>query len=276
MEQAKGLCMKEIHVSKESYNEFGNSYYNSLRSGEMVRAEYRLKRRDGSVFWANLSGKAIDPNIPPDLSKGVVWMFDDITEKKENEEKLRELAVKDPLTGIFNRRYFMEQGKVEFERHRRYGQGLSMIMKDIDRFKSVNDRYGHDTGDRVLVRFTELGSAIVRESDIFARVGGEEFAVLLPATALADASAIAERLRTAQEKEKIVIDSDGLVVTLSCGVLECGKEVKSFEDMVKKCDIALYRAKAEGRNRVVCPDVNNQEAVTGSGQKKDDESKMLS
>ncbi len=252
MEEAKGLSMRKIHVSKERYNEFGRNYYDSLLSGEMIRVEYELKRRDGTVFWANLSGRAIDSNAPPDLDKGVVWMFDDITEKKKNEEKLRELAVKDPLTGIFNRRYFMEQGKVEFERQRRYGQGLSIIMIDIDRFKSVNDRYGHDVGDRVLAGFTKLGSAIVRESDIFARLGGEEFAVLLPATALADACVIAERLRKAQEKERVVTDGEGLVVTLSCGVFECEKDVESFENMVKMCDIALYRAKAQGRNRVVC------------------------
>lgn len=127
--------------------------------------------------------------------------------------ELQRLATIDPLTGVFNRRQFFESGRQEFLRARRYDKTLSLLMLDIDYFKVVNDRWGHPTGDRVLVALAEIISAIVRDQDAVGRLGGEEFAAILPETELSGALASAERLRAAVEQTAIACASgDGDVV----------------------------------------------------------------
>ena len=168
--------------------------------------------------------------------------------------ELRRLATTDPLTGVFNRRQFFESGRQEFLRARRYDKTLSLLMLDIDHFKVVNDRWGHATGDRVLVALAEIIGAIVRDQDTIGRLGGEEFAVILPETESSGALTSAERLRAAVEQTAIACASDdGEVfrVTVSIGVAASTSDDVSFEAVLACADKRLYAAKGSGRNRVV-------------------------
>jgi diguanylate cyclase (GGDEF)-like protein len=168
--------------------------------------------------------------------------------------ELQRLATTDPLTGVGNRRQFFETGQQEFLRALRYGKTMSLLMVDIDHFKVVNDRWGHAIGDSVLVALTETISSLVREQDTVGRLGGEEFAVILPETDLPGALASAERLRAAVEQAQIACAGGTgavLSVTVSIGVAALAADDTSFEAVLARADKRLYAAKDAGRNRVV-------------------------
>jgi len=168
------------------------------------------------------------------------------------EEKIKEievLSVTDQLTGIFNRRKFVEMMSKEVERKARYGSDFSLIMFDIDHFKNVNDTYGHDIGDFVLKKLTHTIAGLLRNSDVFARWGGEEFMILAPEISLDNSVILAEKLREAIEN----IDFSPVPkVTSSFGVISTSTVVsQSFEFLTKSVDEALYEAKHTGRNKVI-------------------------
>lgn len=168
------------------------------------------------------------------------------TERKAAIVELELLAVTDPLTTLINRRKFNELLCYEIERNQRYQADLSLIMCDIDHFKQINDNYGHDVGDNALIAFTDKIRKNIREVDIFARWGGEEFMILMPNVTIADAKSIAEKLRKVVETTNIkIIDS----LTASFGVtnFNSGDTMESF---IKRADKALYQAKNKGRNAV--------------------------
>jgi diguanylate cyclase (GGDEF)-like protein len=165
---------------------------------------------------------------------------------KENEIKIRELMLTDPLTGVANRRYLDQCLEQELQRIQRYGDKFSVIMTDLDFFKRINDKYGHNTGDTVLVKFTKVLNDNVRASDFVARYGGEEFVILLPDTDHEGATELAERIRldVAQYRFPDVQES----VTASFGVTTVTDAHNSVE-VLKKADEALYSSKKQGRNR---------------------------
>ncbi|WP_417782916.1 PAS domain-containing protein [Terasakiella pusilla] len=176
----------------------------------------------------------------------------DVTEQKRLEKKLRELASTDVLTGVNNRRFFIELFNRELKRVKRYQSKLSLIMLDIDHFKSINDNHGHSVGDLAIKAMTQLCKDGLRDTDFIGRLGGEEFAILLPETDLAAAQLIAERIRQATESHHFVIDNGGRCnFTASFGVTEYNSETDDTpDDLLKRADIALYDAKTQGRNRV--------------------------
>lgn len=168
---------------------------------------------------------------------------------------LEQENIEDPLTGVFNRRYMDRRLPGEVVRSRRYGQDLSVFMFDIDHFKRINDEYGHQSGDTILVALGQLALGDVRQSDIVSRYGGEEFLVILPSTTLQEAAFAAERLRDKVEAYPFRVSEDGemeesVSVTISLGVASLSESMHSGEDLVRAVDEALYRAKEEGRNRV--------------------------
>ncbi|MDJ0741040.1 MAG: GGDEF domain-containing protein [Gammaproteobacteria bacterium] len=163
--------------------------------------------------------------------------------------RLRELATTDYLTGAVNRRRLVEILDEQIGQCERYGQPLSLILLDLDRFKQLNDTHGHDAGDQQLVRVARLVQTRVRQTDCFARLGGEEFVVLTPQTDAAAAGAIAEKLRQALDDERT-----RPVVTASFGVVEY-RPGETRTSLLKRADAALYQAKARGRNCVVQPDL---------------------
>lgn len=164
--------------------------------------------------------------------------------------KMKKMATTDHLTNLLNRRGFNEYGERAFSAARRAGAELSVIMTDIDRFKYINDKYGHAAGDSALVHFARLVSESRRKEDVIARVGGEEFALLLPGTNLRDAMALADQMCSKIGSSPMDMTSVGLPMTSSFGVAAISAKDKSLDDMVLRADRAMYRSKRAGRNQV--------------------------
>lgn len=164
--------------------------------------------------------------------------------------KMKKMATTDHLTGLLNRRGFNEYGERAFSAARRAGAELSVIMTDIDRFKYINDKFGHAAGDSALVHFSMLVSESRRKEDVVARVGGEEFALLLPGTSLRDAMALADQLCSKIGSRPLNMTSVGLPMTSSFGVAAISRKDKTLDDMVLRADRAMYRSKRAGRNQV--------------------------
>jgi diguanylate cyclase (GGDEF)-like protein/PAS domain S-box-containing protein len=177
---------------------------------------------------------------------GVISLGLDITERKFMEEELKRLAVTDTLTGALNRTKFGEIIERETESVKRYNQRLSMILFDVDHFKKVNDRYGHNAGDYVLKNIADIVRENIRKIDYFVRWGGEEFVILSPETQLDEAYLLADRIRITIENTKF--EHFGKI-TVSFGVTEF-KEEDTVDSFIKRADDAMYEAKKKGRNRV--------------------------
>lgn len=180
---------------------------------------------------------------------GRMVTYGNVSDLVRSADEMADLAMKDALTGIFNRRHFTARLDSEWKRVRRYGRPLSLLLLDIDHFKSINDRYGHDVGDQVIVAIARLCGTTTRDSDVAARIGGEEFAILLPETDLDDARAAAERLRVAVAERPIASNAGPIAVTVSIGTAPAGQAADPA-DFMKRTDEALYAAKRGGRNCV--------------------------
>ncbi len=180
-----------------------------------------------------------------------VTVFENVTERKLLDEKLQRQANIDYLTNIANRRAFIKQGEIEVARALRYGSPLSVAMLDIDYFKKVNDTYGHKTGDLVLQELSRLCLETLRETDMVARMGGEEFAILFPETDVQHAFEVAERLREKIESNELSLET-GLPIkfTTSIGVITLSKKNVNIDMLLHLADKALYEAKQTGRNKV--------------------------
>jgi diguanylate cyclase (GGDEF)-like protein/PAS domain S-box-containing protein len=217
------------------------------KDGHIDDEAVQLKRRNGEVFWALLSCRAVEFEGSPALLSGI----SDITPQKRMEEKLRELAMQDELTGLYNRRHFLELAESEIARVRRTGAPLSVAILDIDHFKRVNDYFGHAAGDRVLRDLAGSLRETLRGSDVPARFGGEEFVVLLTDTMLEGAVAVTERLRERVGRSEVQLGHGRVArVTVSAGVAELAQGER-LEGLLERADEALYRAKAEGRDRIM-------------------------
>lgn len=210
--------------------------------------EFQARRKDGSVFPVEHAVAAFRMH----RAWYAVGSVRDKTEQKEAELELQRLATTDSLTGLANRRHFFDGCRKEIERHKRYGVSVSLLMLDVDWFKKINDTWGHDTGDRVLQEVAGQMLMTLRDVDLCGRIGGEEFAVLLPETDLQGAAEAAERVRASLENICFILEEGARVcVTASLGVTEMGGEGDSLQELIKRADDALYEAKNTGRNKVV-------------------------
>ena len=177
----------------------------------------------------------------------------EITERKHLEARLQELARVDPLTGVANRRRFFEAADEEISRSRRYGHPLSVLMIDLDHFKRVNDTYGHAVGDEALKAVTRTCVEILRENDVFARIGGEEFVAALPETGLDVAMSVADRLLDAIAHTPLAAGPGGerVTLTVSIGVTALASDDADVDAILNRADAAMYEAKRNGRNQIV-------------------------
>lgn len=173
----------------------------------------------------------------------------------ERTQALQRLAAEDNLTGISNRRDFYDQAKAEFESFKRYGHPFTLAVLDIDKFKSINDTYGHIGGDTVLQGFAREVASLIRKNDLWGRIGGEEFALLLPHTPLQDGVIVLEKIRRHIQEFQFVVSSGQVIsTTVSIGATDSRVTVPGLEELIQEADQRLYRAKACGRNQVVYRD----------------------
>lgn len=165
--------------------------------------------------------------------------------------EIEKIAATDALTGVANRRQIISLAEREFTRVRRHQDDFSVFIMDIDHFKSINDTYGHDVGDIAIINVAKTTKNCVRNEDIFGRFGGEEFVAFLPSTNLEGALVLAERIRESISKDKLTIDGNNIIITVSIGVAIYRKTDANIDAMLKRADQALFKAKNLGRNRVV-------------------------
>lgn len=185
-----------------------------------------------------------------DRPDAVIWITFNITQRKQLIDKLSDLCVRDSLTGLYNRRYFINVFEKQFDIARRYGQGLSLLLMDLDFFKRINDTFGHAAGDSALKGFADNCLPMFRKADIFARFGGEEFVALLPNTDLKGAGILAERLCRSVAANVVDIGGLGIEMTVSIGVATLRPDDDTVDEIMARADHALYQAKEEGRDRI--------------------------
>ncbi|MBS1138734.1 MAG: hypothetical protein H6R13_187 [Proteobacteria bacterium] len=219
-----------------------------MTSGQTIEAEEILHDERGEFHF--LSVKFPTRNGAGEIT-GICGMSTDITQLKRNQKELERLSQYDALTNLFNRRHFFSLARHELSRSARYDSDLSVMMIDIDHFKKINDSYGHKAGDVVLAKVAQQISEALRKTDLAGRLGGEEFAILLPETDLEQARIVAERLRTqVAETAHYLGAGKTLSCTLSIGIAAMTEKKTDLETLLHHADTALYAAKNSGRNKV--------------------------
>ena len=236
-------CICDFFVKEEGYLQKDNDGVNWV--DYLVHASKDMTQKvkmdiDGKIYYFIVSASLISLEL-----HHYSIVLSDITQEEGYRIELELLAITDPLTKIANRRHYNNTLANEIYFAKRYAKAFSLIMFDIDFFKKINDEYGHDVGDKILVTYTQFIQSHLRKADTFCRIGGEEFAIILPHTRKQNAYEIAQKLRSMIEESQEI-----LPITMSFGVVEYRDE-ESADDIFKRADDALYRAKESGRNRVV-------------------------
>lgn len=222
--------------------------WSTVLAGESWRNELLNRKKDGTLYWASI---LISPVTSKHTNRFFIVVMEDITERKSLQEKLHALATTDELTGLTNRRHFFEIAKKELARAARYTKPISVLMLDIDYFKQVNDTAGHAAGDLLLQKFAQHCLSLIRPQDCLSRLGGEEFALLLPETTLEQAWILGERIRKSLEHAQFAVSSNATTtITCSIGAAQKLDTDDTFEALLSRADAALYVAKSNGRNQV--------------------------
>jgi len=216
-----------------------------MRHGRIDDFEAEMRTTDGRTLWASLSGQRLRFAGEDALLAAIV----DITAQRQTREDLLQQATHDPLTGLFNRRHVEEVLRKEVVRAQRHARPLAVAMMDADHFKTINDTYGHQTGDEVLREISERCRKMLRSNDVLGRYGGEEFVIVFPETNIGEASVVAERLRAAVAGDPIQVGDKTLAATVSIGVAAYAPG-QDLETLFQRADSALYTAKQDGRNLV--------------------------
>ncbi len=220
-----------------------------MEHGEVSDFPGQMVRRDGQVIDISISSHALYDHAGN--FAGVEGIYRDVTQRKNLERELQRLATTDMLTGIANRRAFLETAESAYAHSCHSGEPLTLLMLDLDHFKAINDRYGHLEGDRALVAFAQAVKSQLRASDAVGRLGGEEFGVLLPLTTLAEGLEAAHRILQSVRALQLSDDTgQAYRITTSLGVGAFRQSDRSLRDMLDRADQALYLAKHRGRDQI--------------------------
>ena len=239
---------KIIHPDDKS--SFDKTFRRAIIKNEPYSLEIRAIHSNGSLIWLLLSGGK-DTTKSTRNAEWVAGTIQDITERKLLEEKLHQQATTDVLTGVINRRRLLEMAHIEIKRSTRVHRPLAIALIDIDHFKFINDTYGHAAGDQVLITFTKICMKSIREFDVFARFGGDEFALLLPETDIEQANAVVERIRGTIADLPLELEGKPAHITISSGIADLANDQETFDTVLSRADQALYNAKEAGRNKVM-------------------------
>jgi diguanylate cyclase (GGDEF)-like protein len=204
--------------------------------------------KNGQRHWTLVSAKSVLDSDGKFVSS--FGMFTDINERKQLEAKLQQQASTDELTGLSNRRHFLDLASLELKRASRFKHPISLALFDIDHFKLINDRHGHAAGDHALRFLAKICQENIRELDIFARFGGDEFALLLPETNALLAYKVLERIRLNVNAQPILLDNIPVYFCISMGLACLEEKNVPLDILLARADQALYQAKEGGRNRV--------------------------
>ena len=218
-------------------------------NGNARQVEARIKHKNGSTVWISTNAYIrLNRSMQPICVEGIAR---NITERKIMEQNLDRLVKYDDLTNLYNRRNFMKESEYQVAIAQRYKRPLTAMMLDMDRFKSINDRLGHQGGDTALIYFADACRHIFRKTDIIGRIGGEEFAVLMPETECFQAEEVAERLREYLKESPSIINGERETLTFSAGLSSLHPDNDNLEDLLNRADRLLYQAKREGRDRTI-------------------------
>ncbi len=247
-DQAEIAGLRDIElVSPAIADQFWQLDQHVFATGQSQAGEECVASPDGKLrhYWSH--------KVPFDLAgptRTLIGFSSDITELYELKEQLRLQSITDALTGLANRGHFFELAMQACSAAQRHQRPLTLMMLDLDHFKDINDRHGHPAGDAVLRAIGRLLQDAVRREDFVGRVGGEEFAVLLPDTGIAEAQALAGRILTTLREQHLVANDPHLVVTASIGIAERQRGDLGFDALYSRADHALYDAKHQGRDRI--------------------------
>jgi diguanylate cyclase (GGDEF)-like protein/PAS domain S-box-containing protein len=243
-------CLDNMHFQQLVYNEDIGIVEKEIRRREsgkvrFVHYGFRGIKKSGKIIHIEIYGSLIQMNGRP----AVVGTILDITTRKTMEKELRRLATMDSLTGVNNRRNFLDLAQKEINRSTRYNHHFSLMMLDIDYFKRINDTYGHSVGDQMLRAFCDVCKKELREEDIMGRLGGEEFSIALIGCDMEKAMIFAERIRRAVNSHTLTTGDEEIRITVSLGITSMLKD-DDLNSMLERADSALYKAKVSGRNQV--------------------------
>ncbi len=244
------------YVPDDAHETCSQNFLESFNSPTAIRfPEIMMEAVDGSIHYVRMTAG----RLPWEGTSVIQILLEDITELRQQANELRKLTYHDPLTGAFNRRYFIKHAEASLQRAIEQDNPFSLLIFDLDWFKQVNDSRGHLAGDEALKSILKVWQENTRHNDFsgrkddntLARIGGEEFAIYLPNVELDQALLIAERMRQSLEDNRITFEGAQFSITASFGMTSRQKEDKNLDDLIRRADGGLYKAKKNGRNRVI-------------------------
>jgi len=245
-EEMQGKFLKDFYCTPGEREKIVQALIKGNGKASLVEAW--LRHKDGSPVWISTNAYVrFDNRHEPMYVEGLAR---NITERKELESKLEHFAKNDGLTGVLNRRAFLEEVEYQIDISHRYSWSFSFAMIDLDWFKNINDEFGHHAGDDALRFFADTCKNIFRKTDVIGRIGGEEFAVLMPETGIKSANDMLIRLRNNLSKDPLMINGRMIELTFSSGLVFLNTQDESITSLLKRADNLLYQAKAEGRDKI--------------------------
>ena len=253
--EIEGKSSEIFHRSSLNYKLFTKRFTKALKRHEVIQLEYEVVRKDGSMIWVSLSGKAVDKNNPADLRKGMIWIVDDISEKHQILNELQKTSTLldfqahyDTLTSLPNRTLFSDRLQQAIEKAKRAQNKFAVFCLDLDRFKELNDSFGHEIGDVILLEVTKRLKNLLRAEDTLARMGGDAFTILYETLhKVQDIVTLAQKLMDAF-KEPFCIQEQEIYITCSVGIATFPDDTDNAQDLFRYAENAMYKAKDEGRN----------------------------